>query len=326
MSRASDATSTRALQYARTIATLAGEQIRIRIASSASIWLSAGTARRTAPPPGAVSGSGRLPSHAERLTSQGAARGACRSSTRRRSRTRTACAGASATNSSTSAASPSVRPPSGAKRASPIVAPATHADHRPARSSETSNLKLAGTGWSALNAGTRWRAARRGRHTGSSTTASSPSRRGAGAASTSRRHAGGTTSARALDGAATGAGGSVSIHHLLDWSGPATAYGTSPASPYPLSTPGPARRQARKRLHRAPPRSRGSSTSRSASPSMLKPKTASEIATPGHTAIHGARNMYVRPEPESIAPHDGKGGGTPKPRNESADSARVTAP
>src|SRR5207244_10937921 len=45
-----------------------------------------------------------------------------------------------------------------------------------------------------------------------------------------------------------------------------------------------------------------------------------------HTAIHGARNMYVRPEPESIAPHDGKGGGTPKPRNESADSARVTAP
>src|SRR5437870_13483579 len=59
---------------------------------------------------------------------------------------------------------------------------------------------------------------------------------------------------------------------------------------------------------------------------MLKPKTASEIATPGHTAIHGARNMYVRPEPESIAPHDGKGGGTPKPRNESADSARVTAP
>src|SRR5437870_553333 len=89
MSRASDATSTRALQYARTIATLAGEQIRIRIASSASIW---------------------------------------------------------------------------------------------------------------LNAGTRWRAARRGRHTGSSTTASSPSRRGAGAASTPRRHAGGTTSARALDG------------------------------------------------------------------------------------------------------------------------------
>src|SRR2546428_11598566 len=59
---------------------------------------------------------------------------------------------------------------------------------------------------------------------------------------------------------------------------------------------------------------------------MLKPKTASEIATPGHTAIHGARSMYVRPEPESIPPHDGYGGGAPKPRNDSADSARVAAP
>src|SRR5438128_11466052 len=90
----------------------------------------------------------------------------------------------------------------------------------------------------------------------------------------------------------------------------------------------PARRlvKRRRRLHRAAPRNRGSSASRSASPSMLNPKTASEIATPGHTAIHGARNMYVRPEPESIPPHDGKGGGTPKPRNESDDSARIVAP
>ena len=53
------------------------------------------------------------------------------------------------------------------------------------------------------------------------------------------------------------------------------------------------------------PRSLGSSTSRSASPSMLKPNTASEIASPGQTAIHGAWYMYVRPEPESIPPHDG---------------------
>src|SRR5258706_15787626 len=59
---------------------------------------------------------------------------------------------------------------------------------------------------------------------------------------------------------------------------------------------------------------------------MLKPKTASEMATPGQMAIQGARNMYVRPEPESIAPHAGYGGGTPKPRNESADSARMAAP
>ncbi len=36
------------------------------------------------------------------------------------------------------------------------------------------------------------------------------------------------------------------------------------------------------------PRSRGSSTSRMASPSMLNPNTASEIAAPGQIAIHGA--------------------------------------
>ena len=36
--------------------------------------------------------------------------------------------------------------------------------------------------------------------------------------------------------------------------------------------------------------------------------------------------MNDRPEPESIAPHDGNGGGIPKPRNDSADSARITCP
>src|SRR5687768_3983890 len=59
---------------------------------------------------------------------------------------------------------------------------------------------------------------------------------------------------------------------------------------------------------------------------MLNPNTASDIANPGQIAIQGARNMYVRPEPDSIAPHDGYGGGTPKPRKDSADSARMTAP
>src|SRR5262249_58776892 len=59
---------------------------------------------------------------------------------------------------------------------------------------------------------------------------------------------------------------------------------------------------------------------------MLNPNTASEIATPGQIAIHGARNMYVRPEPDSIPPHAGYGGGTPNPRNESADSARMAGP
>src|SRR5207249_12130011 len=36
--------------------------------------------------------------------------------------------------------------------------------------------------------------------------------------------------------------------------------------------------------------------------------------------------MDERPEPESIAPHDGYGGGMPKPRNDSAASARITWP
>ena len=38
---------------------------------------------------------------------------------------------------------------------------------------------------------------------------------------------------------------------------------------------------------------------------MLKPNTASEIAAPGQIAIQGAVYMYERPEPESMAPHDG---------------------
>jgi len=54
-----------------------------------------------------------------------------------------------------------------------------------------------------------------------------------------------------------------------------------------------------------PPRRRGSRRSRSASPNMLKPKTAREIAAPGNSAIHGAWYMNERPEPESIPPHDG---------------------
>lgn len=39
------------------------------------------------------------------------------------------------------------------------------------------------------------------------------------------------------------------------------------------------------------PRSRGSKTSRSASPSMLKAKTTAEMATPGQIAIQGATYM-----------------------------------
>ena len=42
---------------------------------------------------------------------------------------------------------------------------------------------------------------------------------------------------------------------------------------------------------------------------MLKPKTAREMAAPGKMAIHGARCMNERPEPASMAPQDGRGGG-----------------
>ena len=53
------------------------------------------------------------------------------------------------------------------------------------------------------------------------------------------------------------------------------------------------------------PAAAGPAPSRSASPSILKPNTASEIASPGQMAIHGARYMYERPEPESMAPQEG---------------------
>jgi hypothetical protein len=69
-----------------------------------------------------------------------------------------------------------------------------------------------------------------------------------------------------------------------------------------LASPHPARYA---RIRAVPPRRRGSSTSRNASPSMLKPKTGSEMAAPGQSAIHGAWYMNERPEPDSIAPHDG---------------------
>src|SRR5262249_52200141 len=53
------------------------------------------------------------------------------------------------------------------------------------------------------------------------------------------------------------------------------------------------------------PFSRGSSKSRSASPSMLKPKTASESATAGQIASHGAWYMWSSPASDSIPPHVG---------------------
>jgi hypothetical protein len=50
------------------------------------------------------------------------------------------------------------------------------------------------------------------------------------------------------------------------------------------------------------------------------------MAAHGNSAIHGAWHMNERPDPDSIPPHDGYGGGMPNPRNDSPDSARMTVP
>src|SRR5438093_2710819 len=85
--------------------------------------------------------------------------------------------------------------------------------------------------------------------------------------------------------------------HLLELSGPSTVGDLGRVTVIPLySAPRNSSRAPRNSsrpssgAHRAP-RSLGSRTSRSASPSMLNPNTASEIATPGQIAIQGARNM-----------------------------------
>ena len=56
---------------------------------------------------------------------------------------------------------------------------------------------------------------------------------------------------------------------------------------------------------RHPPFSLGSRRSRRASPSMLKPKTASDSATAGQIASHGARYMWSSPASDSIPPQVG---------------------
>ncbi len=61
-------------------------------------------------------------------------------------------------------------------------------------------------------------------------------------------------------------------------------------------------------------RSRGSSTSRSASPKRLKPNTESVIARPGNMATQGALSANSSAPPCSISPHAGVGSCTPRPR------------
>ncbi|MNN22858.1 hypothetical protein D3C81_1362350 [compost metagenome] len=47
---------------------------------------------------------------------------------------------------------------------------------------------------------------------------------------------------------------------------------------------------------------------------------------PGASASHGPWNMKVRPSPDSMPPQVGAGGGTPRPRKDRPDSARIAVP
>src|SRR5438034_258703 len=85
-----------------------------------------------------------------------------------------------------------------------------------------------------------------------------------------------------------------------------------------ISSPGASARHA--------PRSRGSRTSRRASPSRFEPNTARLIAIPGKSTRWGAFCAYSAAETESMRPHDGYGSGTPSPRNDSVASTRIALP
>ena len=58
----------------------------------------------------------------------------------------------------------------------------------------------------------------------------------------------------------------------------------------------------------------GSKKSLNPSPSRLNPTTASAMAIPGNIAVHGASSKKLLAS-LSINPHDGVGGGVPKPKN-----------
>src|SRR4029077_20624838 len=64
--------------------------------------------------------------------------------------------------------------------------------------------------------------------------------------------------------------------------------------------------------------------SRRPSPRRLMPSTSTNSATPGMTITQGLKNMYSLAS-AIIRPHDGSGGGTPSPRNDSAASSRMAS-
>src|SRR6202008_5007537 len=67
---------------------------------------------------------------------------------------------------------------------------------------------------------------------------------------------------------------------------------------------------------------RGSSTSRSPSPSKLNARLVIRMATPGTVDSHQASVRWLRPV-ESIAPHSGIGGCAPRPRKPSPAAVRM---
>src|SRR5690606_34774323 len=71
--------------------------------------------------------------------------------------------------------------------------------------------------------------------------------------------------------------------------------------------------------------SRGSSASRSPSPTRLNASTVTTIARPGNVASHHAPNSTSLPS-ATILPHEGAGSGTPRPRNESPASSTIVLP
>src|SRR5881409_3788064 len=70
---------------------------------------------------------------------------------------------------------------------------------------------------------------------------------------------------------------------------------------------------------------RGSSASRSASPTAFSAMTTSEIATPGKVDDHQATAILCQPS-AIILPQLGAGEGTPRPRNESPASSSIMWP
>src|SRR3981081_2554796 len=66
------------------------------------------------------------------------------------------------------------------------------------------------------------------------------------------------------------------------------------------------------------------SMSRSPSPKRLMPSTSTNSTTPGVMITHGLKNMYSLAS-AIISPQLGKGGGTPRPRNDKAASSRIAS-